>query len=157
MKLSKRFSDAVKESLAKTNKKCKKKTLTEAGGGGTYMPAGLNAISHDPVNRNGMPPYSLYTDISSRLPGGGIKQQPDEETKAPPRFPYPLETVLDHLADGYINLKNVESQIKSSFNNPMIKSSKPKTTELKAVHNKIRTILGNIKKIGQEIQKINLD
>ena len=152
MKQSKNFAEVVKNTL---------ESLDEAIGAGSYQPAGLSTVSTNSLNpssRAGNPPYSTYSDRTSRTTPGDKdyidNSQPEEELKAPKHPPYPLETVVDHIVNSYESLSNVNMEIELVFKNPVL--TKAQTDKLRLEQQRVKTTLGNIKKIYTELQKITL-
>ena len=146
------FEEAVKKAL-----KPKEKQLNEAG---PFVPAGLTVASTGNVSRasrSQMPPYSAYSDIYGKAPGTPDLRdmQPDQGVNKPKRMPYPLETSRDYLNGAFDNLSAVKSQIGLTFGNPAVLEAK--SGALKKIENKISTVLGQIRKIYQEIGAITLD
>jgi len=130
-----------------------KKLLKEAGA--SYVPTGLSVRTSDPVkDRNRMPPYSSHAGNSD---DGmlGIEMQPDDMTDAPPQLPYPLETVLDHLADGYSGVNTANGQIKIALDNPLL--TKIQIEKMKKLQAELKLAMENIKRVASEIQRITLD
>jgi len=154
-KQSKSFEEVVKNVLVELKDA---KPVTEAMGAGSYMPAGLGAVTQDAAKgRSAEPPFSAFTDLQARAFGGGdaATAQDKSETESPRRAPYPLEVVNDHLADAYLSLKNIELEVKNALNNPVLTPGQK--TELGKTQNFLKTILGNVKKVALNLQKINLD
>jgi len=88
----------------------------------------------------------------------GIIAAEEEEThKAPPRKPYPLETVDDELVKAFLALGNVESQLRSCAKfNAVITSKKSKQKVLEFLHDKVKGIRVMIKNVSEELDRINL-
>lgn len=161
---SKSFKDAVSKVLDEGSKK--KKTNEElieelygSGSGGNYVPAGLTVASQQGTgfSRGLMPPYSSYSDAEAAGQGGIDMRdlQPDNDVERPRVAPFPLETTKDHLGDSYTKLADVVDQIKSATENSALSEEKVKL--LKKLENKVKTIIGHIGKVTQEIANINLD
>jgi len=178
MRQSRSFEEAVNAALAercdgshkeakktkpkKKAKKVKKETIEaieERYGHGRNPPTGTltmqrSAGAGQMSGRRGQnPPYSFYSDVASSQVNAEL--QPPEATEAPKIFPYPLENVTSFLADAFLSIKSIESQIKLAHKNPMVSGAKIK--ELEAIESVIKTVLGNVKKIGESLQKITLD
>jgi len=130
--------------------------IQEAMGPGVYTPAGLNTITQDPIRgqRGENPPFSLYSDIVSKGAQDPYMGQSDKDIEAPKRKPYPLEFAAEEIAVVYTTLQSTNFKIKEANINP---SLRPEQKELlNSVNQKIKTILGNLKSISQDLQKINL-
>jgi len=162
-KRSKSFKDAVSKSLDETIDKKKKKSndelIEELYGSGSYVPAGLTVASRgtsSSPSRGLMPPYSSMTDPSAAVGGIDMRDnQPDSDIVNPPVMPFPLDTAIEHLVSAYNSLMSVEEQFSISVGNPAL--SEEKTKMIKKLDNKIRTIVGHIKKVAEEMGTVSLD
>lgn len=91
----------------------------------------------------------------------GVKDIGEEEEqfahKAPKKRPFPLETVHDSLVDAFIQLKNVESQLKTcSKYNAALKGHKDKKAILDHVQRKVKGLQVMLKSVSADIDRISL-
>lgn len=123
-----------------------------SGDGSAYVPSGLSTANNSPTSRPGNPPYSLWSGTGLRSPTQ--MGQDEEETDAPKLAPFPLEASPDQIMNAYDNLANLFTLIKQTQHSPNItKAQKNKARELTQT---IKSVMGNIKKIGNEISKIKI-
>ena len=81
--------------------------------------------------------------------------QPDQNVEQPNVLPFPLETTVEHLEAANIKLSDVLGQIGGAKRNPSL--SKEKIKMLDRLDGKIKTIIGHVGKVTEEIININLD
>jgi len=145
MKQSESFKEAVDSSFVEAKAK---KLLKEA----SYIPTGVSTANQDAVNGRGTPGSS---HSGSREDGMlGIEMQPDSQTMAPPHMPYPLETILNHLADGFSGVNSSKNLIDTAVKNPLL--SRAQIDKLRKLQAELKMAADNVRKVALEIQKINL-
>jgi hypothetical protein len=150
------------QKTTKTFKDAFEDVLEEAIGPGAYIPAGINAITSDPMHPSGRkgqnPPYSVYS-YSSRMGsdvayGTGILSQDRRETDAPKIAPYPLQTVTDYLSNCYTDLKNIQFEVKQAIQNPI--TSPAQKSELSRINGELQKMIDNFKDTSDALLKITL-
>jgi hypothetical protein len=88
---------------------------------------------------------------------GIVSAEEEEAHHAPKRKPFPLETIDDSLISAYIVLGNAVSQMKNCLRyNAYINTKKNKKASLKFLHDKVVGMREMIKRISEDLDKINL-
>lgn len=156
-KQSNNFEEVLKSVLISEEKKDKpqskqrKKIVKEASGGAP------GSLSVSRGTRGNMPPFSAYSDDQMQNRGSIDMRDIDQaqEREAPPRAPYPLETIIDHIGHSYQSLMHAEELIHGSFKNPVLNEAQVRA--LKGIQDKIKSALGNIKASVDAVRKITID
>ena len=88
---------------------------------------------------------------------GIIQQEEEEAQQAPPRKPYPLETIDDSLVQAFVQLGISESLLKTCIKyNAVITSKKEKKKVLEFLADKVSAIRQMIKSVSEELDRINI-
>jgi hypothetical protein len=86
-----------------------------------------------------------------RPAGDGIGMTPDEDTKAPPILPFPMELIEEFLADAYIKIMEAKYQTMATMTKSPNVNQEQKDL-LKGMHNKLSKMLNDIKKMSKDIE-----
>ena len=154
---SSNFEEVVKSVLVSEEKKDKqlkpnsKNIVKEATGG---APGNLS-VSRG--SRGNMPPFSAYSDDQLQNRGAVDMMDIDsaQDSDAPSRAPYPLETVIDFISKSYQSLVSAEELIHGANKNPVLSEIQLKA--LKSIQDKIKSAMGNIKASVDMVRKISID
>lgn len=162
MKESNSFEDVVKKVLTTEKKRptkaikpkrkqCKINYVEEAIGGAA---AGANSTS---AGTDGMGGFSKASSDGSTasIDMRDIGKEEDSKAKSHTNKPYPLETVLDFIAQSGEELQNAQDLIHTSLKKNVSLSDEQKT-RLKAAQQTISSSLGNIAKAAKVINSITI-
>ena len=167
MSESKSFEDIVKRVLVPESKKPakpspepKKKERSE------YVSEALNSNSMPDTmtpagyagGPKGMPPFSKYTTDAGNTSVDmlDIGNQEDKFAKSESGKPYPLNHVLDQIANSGEFIQNAESMLDMCLKKNNITLTKEQKKELTNTHNVLKSVIGNINKAAQVINNIKI-
>jgi hypothetical protein len=74
----------------------------------------------------------------------------NDPTKAPGRFPYPMDNILDDFADAYLHLRNIRSLLDAGSQNRSLTDIERQS--LKKLRDKINILTKSVKKVAGEIE-----
>jgi len=139
----KSFKSAVKTSLIKD---IFNKPIHEGVGSG-------NPSSLSVDNRNEMPPMSSYS--GGEAGGRGIDMRDIDQgqnTKAPARYPFSMDTLLDHLGEVDNLIHGIGDQLTTALKNPSV--TPMQKLEIEKTINIVKSIRGNCVSINNKMHKI---
>ena len=100
-------------------------------------------------------PHGATTNSGSFENNFFRKAKEDEEnSKAPSRFPYPLDFVIENMVVTYENLYKLKSSLLAALKYPNLKNSERDI--LKSEIKVIRLMMKRLKKMSLQIEKIKL-
>lgn len=124
-----------------------------AGGAGTFSYA-------QQAGAKTWAPKSPERRVSTSDPEGyNVKDIGDEEHmfkhQAPKKMPFPLGTINDYIVDAYLQLCNVESQLKACEKyNALITTNKEKKVLISHLRKKTKAIKKMLENISEDLDKI---
>ena len=83
--------------------------------------------------------------------GDGIGMTPDEDQKAPPILPFPMELIEEFLAEAYIKLMEAKYQTLATMTKAPNLNQEQKSL-LKGIHKKLNQMQNDIKKMSKDIE-----
>jgi hypothetical protein len=92
-------------------------------------------------------------------PSNFLMQKDEEEAshQAPKIVPFTLDFINDHLASAFISVQQAEQQLKHCKNNDtMVKENEAFKTTVNVAHKELQKIKTQLKKIGQQLDKLTL-
>ncbi len=79
-----------------------------------------------------------------------LSQQVHNPTKAPGRFPYPLDTIMDEFADSYLKLYNAKKKLEMASNSAVLPKEQRK--KLKTLRDKIAITIEYVQEVAMDIE-----
>ena len=170
MNESNSFKDAVKKVLTseqkakkplpKAKKRKVKKTYVEeamGGIGGSKMSPSAITPAYTGGSK-GLPPFSKASQDreANAIDMRDIGKEEDSKAKDHGNKPYPLDTVLDFVAQSGEFLQKAQSMIDSSLRKNNVTLKEEQKEILKATEQAIKSSLGNIEKAAKAINSIEL-
>lgn len=88
----------------------------------------------------------------------GITQAEEEEAhQAPPRKPYPMETIDENLVNAFLSLGNAEAQMKYAVKyNAFLLKEKEKRAHLEYLYEMVQQIRKMIREVAEDVDRITL-
>lgn len=171
MKESKSFEDALKRILVPEKKEVKKVPVPKRkrkstyvaeamGGRGQAMPGNATPAkaSSGTGGGGGIAPFAKANDNNgtASIDMRDIGKIEDVKAKDHTNKPYPLNMVMDLIANSGESLQNAQSILELALKKNNVSISKEQKKLLQGAHQALKSSLGNIVKAAQSIDVINI-
>lgn len=128
-------------------------------GGAAYGGSGTFSYAQQAGAKTWAPRSPVSRSTGADPQGFNVKDIGDDEHmfhhQAPKKRPFPLETINEYLAQAYLQLCNVESQLKTCDKyNSVLVTQKEKKVLLRHLHRKSIAIKTMIKNLAEDLDRI---